>query len=72
MSYIARYLHIRGISFGDRSSTVLQNDSDNTVHILYNKKNNIKIEMLQKNKNTKYNIDNYVCTGMKCANLKCK
>ncbi len=39
-----------------------------------NKKNNIqiyKIDNVQNSKNTIYNIDNYVCTFMICANLKC-
>ena len=52
-----------------------KNAYEYAVLLLYQRdlvQNIIKIEMLQKNKNTKYNIDNYVCTGMNCANLKCK
>ncbi len=40
-----------------------QNDSDRTGHRQQN--NNI-----QNYKNTIYNIDNYVCTGLTCANVK--
>ncbi len=35
-------------------------------------KNTVQIGNVQNSKNTIYNIDNYVCTGMKCANLKSK
>ncbi len=62
-------LHIRGICYSDRSSTVQQDDSSRTQII---KKNSIQIDNVQNSKNTIYNIDNYVCTGMICANLKCK
>ncbi len=64
------YLHIRGICYSDRSSTVQQNDSNRTGH--RQNKNNIHIGNVQNSKNTIYNIDNYVCTGLICANLKLK
>ncbi len=39
------FLHIRGICYSDRSSTVQQNDSDRTGHTT---KNNIQIGNVQK------------------------
>ncbi len=47
--------------------TATGQDTDNK-RIIYN----IQIGNVQNSKNTIYNIDNYVCTGLICANLKCK
>ncbi len=59
MSFIGQVcLHIQGICYSDRSSTVQQNDSDRTGHS--QQKNNIKIGNVQNGKNTLYNTDNYV------------
>ncbi len=63
------FTHTR-ICYSDRRSTVQQNDSDRTGHRL--QKNNIQIYNVQNSKNTIYNTDNYVCTGLICANLKWK
>ncbi len=62
MSFIGQVcLHIEGICYSDRSSTVQQNDSDRTGH--RQQKNNIQIyKYVQNGKNTIYNADNYVCT----------
>ncbi len=59
MSFIGQVcLHIQGICYSDRSSTVQQNDSDRTGH--RQQKNNIKIGNVQNGKNTLYNTDSYV------------
>ncbi len=49
-----------------------QNDSDRTQIIKNYNIQIYKIDNVQNSKNIIYNIDNYVCTGMICANLKCK
>ncbi len=63
-------LHIQGICYSDRSSTVQQNDSNRTGH--RQQKNNIQIGNVQNSKNTIYNTDNYVCTGLTCKKKKKK
>ncbi len=57
-------LHIQLICYSVRSSTVQQNDSNRTGH--RQQKNNIQIGNVQNSKNTIYNADNYVCTGLTC------
>ncbi len=59
-------LHMQGICFGDRSSTVQQNDKTRRIikTIIY------KIDNVQNSTNTIYKIDSLVCTGMLGANLK--
>ncbi len=70
MSFVGQVcVHIRGICYSDRSSTVQQNDSDRTGH--RQQKNNIQIGNVQNCKDTIYNTDNYVW-GLTCANLKWK
>ncbi len=55
MSFIGQEcLHIQGICYSDRSSTVQQNNSDRQ------QKNNIQIGNVQNSKNTIYNTENYV------------
>ncbi len=67
MSFIGQVcLHIQGISYSDRSSTVQQNDSNSTGH--RQQENNIHIGNVQNCKNTICNIDNYMCTGLLWAN----
>ncbi len=64
-------LHIQGICYGDRSSTVQQNDSIRTGHS--QQKNNMQIGNVKNSENTIYNTDNYVW-GLTCKlkwNNKC-
>ncbi len=69
MSFIGQVcLHIRGICYSDRGSTVQQNDSNRTGH--RQQKNNIQIGNVKNGKNTIDNTDNV--WGLTCANLKWK
>ncbi len=62
MSFIGQVcLHIQGICCY-RSSTVQQNDRNRTGN--RQQKNNIHIGNVQNSKNTIYNTDNYVWTGL--------
>ncbi len=64
MSFVGQVcVHIRGICYSDRSSTVQQNDSDRTGH--RQQKINIQIGNVQNCKDTIYNTDNYVW-GLTC------
>ncbi len=59
MSFIVQVcLHIQGICYSDRSSTVKQNDSDRTGH--RQQKNNIQMEMY-KMAETQYTIQTIMC-----------
>ncbi len=74
MSFIARYVYTYK-EFVIVTEAPQCNRKTATGQDTGNKKNNIqiyKIGNVQKSKNTLYNIDNYVCTGMICANFKCK
>ncbi len=51
-------LHIQGICYSDRSSTVQQNDSNRTGHRQQN--NNIQIGIVQNGKHIIYNTDNTI------------
>ncbi len=71
MSFIGQVcFHIQVICYSDRSSTVQQNDSDRTGH--RQQKDNIQIGNVQYGKNTIYNTDNYVWTGLTLCKLKWK
>ncbi len=64
MSFIGQVsLHIQGICYSDRGSTVQQNDSNRTGH--RQQKNNIQIGNVKNSKNTIDNTDNYVW-GLTC------
>ncbi len=71
MSFIARYVykHEEFVIVTEapqcKRKTATGQDTDN-------KKNNIQNRQCTKKAKTIYNIDNYVCTGMICANLRCK
>ncbi len=74
MSFIARYVYTCE-EFVIVTESPQCNRMTTTGQGTDNKKNDIqiyKIENVQNSKNTIYNIDNYVCIGMICANLKCK
>ncbi len=63
-------LHIQGICYSYRSSTVQKNESNRT-QITREQYTNIRIGNLQNGKNPIYNTDIYVW-GLICANLKWK
>ncbi len=72
MSFIARYVYTYE-EFVLVTEALQCNRMTATGQDTDNKKNNIqiyKIDNVQNIKNTMYNIDNYVCTAMICANLK--
>ncbi len=73
MSFIVRYVYIykefvivtEAPQCNRRTETGQDADNTNNNMQVY------KIDNVLNSKNT-INIDNYVCTGMICANLKCK